>query len=207
MPLDSRGAEAKLVRILRMLNEELPYEVELTGELLQTQIVARSPTKEQEYNSLMLGDGESTIPLVGDRSGDTDGRTRLQKAPGSWLVEVAVDPLNRAVATSEGVTTLSVGNMSLLNTSSSFSYTNLRGDKTEETHTVGPYFQFFEYGSTWVVVPVFQSTRTYPLRPDETTKVFSLQKSIPAYNAYLGMTLYPLFRDNMREILTDISKR
>lgn len=207
--LDSSKAQDKLNEIRRILAEKVPEAVVAASIDVQKQIQANSPTHEQEYDELMVGSGEtSSVPLVGDRSGDTDGRTRLQKEPGSWLFDVVVNPLNRDIQSRESTTTFRIGKKAFLESSTYFTYINLQGkEKNEITHEVGPYFDDFEYGGIDIRrVPRYVAAdgRTYKLKPDETTRLTEMLKPIAARYAYAPEILWPVFRQSLVEQLNSL---
>ena len=204
MGVDISGALKLRDKIARKLATQVPKYVRAAAAELKDEIALRSPSHDEEYNTLMVGDnnGSSNVPLQGNRSGDTDGRVRFAKKSGTWLRDLAIKRANSQVVTDGMLTILSVGNVSLLEDNTNFTYTNLQGrDNTKISHTVGPYFYQFELGASLLIVPnslAFGAKgHKYPLRPDEETKVYQMDKSIKAYNAYNKLTLYPIFRDSL----------
>jgi len=207
MPLDSSKFERRFKELMQMFDEDVPKFADEAAESVQLEIAARSPSHEEEYDSIMVGEGGTpTVPLSGDRSADTDGRTRFQKEPGTWLQDVASVSGNRLVQVDGTRTRVLLGNMMLLNRSARFSFTNLFGkERMPITHESGSYFDFFENGASYVVVPTHQSTKQYPLRPDETQKFFEFPKSISAHRAYFPEVLNPIFQESVKAALSALN--
>lgn len=207
MPLDSSKFERRLSQMIKHLEEHVPVLAEIEAIELQKDIAQRLPSKEEEYNALMVGEqaGNTPVPLTGDRSGDTDGRVRFEKDPGTWLQDVTVSPENISVTSIDGQTSIRIGNIQKLNQASVFRYTNLISDKIPEEHEAGPYWAYFEYGSSYIVLPTHRTSKDYPLRPDETSKIYTgIAKSITARRAYAPETLIPLLRERIIEGLKDL---
>ena len=200
MPFDSSVFEQRCKDLVKRLQEEAALAAAGAALAVQAQVAVQSPSHEEEYDALMVGEeaGASPVPLAGDRSGDTDDRIRFQKEPNTWLADVAVSLENRNIVQSGTRTTLQIGNQTLLQNASVFSYTNVGAKKEIIEHVAGPYFDFFEHGTSYVVMPTHVTVKRYPLRPDETSKIFNgMQKSIAARYAYAPETLFPVFRDQV----------
>lgn len=214
MKLDSSRFEQRMAQLITTLEEAAIASTTAAVPAVQAQIVALTPTKDEEYNSIMYGEGGGgDVSLAGDRSADPDGRIRFQKNPGTWLSDMAVSSVNVKVSINGSQTLVALGNMSLLNTGSTFRYTNLE-DHTHMPieHQAGPYFDFFENGASYVVVPTHKTRKDYPLRPHGDPKEdegrYEFPKSISAHRAYLPEVLFPVFRESVIATLseTDFNK-
>lgn len=208
MPLDSSKFERRINDLLAMFEKDIPVVAEEAAPRVQAMIASLSPTHDEEFQTIMYGEGGSgDVSLDGDRSSDTDGRTRFAKSPGTWLADIAVNPVNMNVVVNGTVTTVKFGNKPFLDASSVFQYTNIEGTtKTPITHQAGPYFDNFEAGASYVVVPSHVVNKNYPLRPyeDPRFKIYEFPKSVSAHRAYLPGTLFPVFRDAVISALAEL---
>lgn len=159
MPVDNSGALAKTQAIIEALMETKAAALAEVATALQAQVVASSPTPDEEYHDLMVGSGGDAtgIPaLGGDQSVDDDpkqqGRIRFAKDAGTWIADLNADPLN--VTVTEDMA--SIGFLPFLVEKSVFHFKNYvpppknrRKGETypTEAYTSPPYFLAFEYGT------------------------------------------------------------
>lgn len=175
--IDDRGAKEKSVRLLDLIRTSMIEALPKLAEDLQVDVLARAPTEDQEYTALMMGgEGEPLVPREGQRSGDTDGRTRFDKGDKLYIIDAVRAPVN-VEAEADGLRLkVRVGNLAWLEQNSFFEYTNLRynGPKQQPTESgpfiQGPYFEAFEAGApprTIVPKHALGNGHAYPLKPGE----------------------------------------
>jgi len=221
--LNDTGAREKALRFLDALNTLVNETLPVIAQVVTADVMSRTPTPAQEYDTLMRGDGNpegvALVPLSGDQSGDTDGRVRLKKDAGTWLADLNSSPNN--VQIDESTKTVRVGNRFILLEKSFYSYKNLAQSTSKHSrgepagggkwYNKGPYFLKFEYGSidvNAVVSPRYRA-RTggkYPLEPDEDTsrdELFQMRKPINARGMYT--VTRAVVRDVVKEALSTLA--
>ena len=220
--IDDTGAHEKALRFLDALENLVRDALPVVAEVIVADVMSRTPTPQEEYDTLMRGDGNpegvQLVPLSGDQSGDTDGRVRLKKDADSWLADLNSSPTN--VQIDESTKTVRVGNRFVLLEKSFYSYKNLsqgtskrsRGEAdTGKWYDKGPYFLKFEYGSidvNAIVQPRYPARKggKYPLEPDEDTnrdELFSMRKPINARGMYT--VTRAVVRDVLKEVLSTLA--
>ena len=182
----------------------------LVAEAVTLSAVSRAPSIDSEYNYLMGESGSAPlVPREGDRSGDTDGRIRLQKPEETYLENALISPANIHV----GANFVYFGSLVFLMACTTYSYFNkrwIRHDVWElsDEHVVGPYLEQAELGGEKLIVPVFISGRPYTLRPaNEPNKgVKSLDKSFPAHNMFARAPLDTAARETITTALAELGQ-
>lgn len=170
--------------IFNVTQERIQRALPAVAALAAAQIAERAPSHEQEYELIMrgLGDDVDLIPLSGDTSADPDGRQRFNRAPGMWLREQIVDPVN--VRVNLGSLTISLGNMESLVANTVFSYTNhgRYGSTTYTSNFGGNLFPLLEFGGAYTV----QAVHAQRLAPDadKTHRRSSMTKSFQGFRMY-----------------------
>lgn len=202
MPVDDSGAQRHASQMLERIREAVRVASLVAADVVVVEALARTPTVDREYDILMQGEngGASPVPRSGDQSADTDGRTRLSKLESTYLANVVPSPLNRSYVISSEHVGFRFGNMPLLEASTVFSYTNKTSDGPK-TYTLGPYFMNWEYGSIRTVSPVGRRHSDggyYPLRPDETSTLKSMDKSVAPKGIFLGPLLLEAFANTFQ---------
>lgn len=216
--VDNSGAKAKAARLIDSVRTAVQSQLPQVGEVMMADVVARVPSKEEEYDILMRGEGNpegvDLVPLSGDRSGDTDGRVRLQKEPGTWIADVVASPDN--LQFDVGRLAVAIGNLAKHIAASTFSFKNIK----YAWHKSQSYFEAFEFGSVAgptadsaynaIVEPRFPARKggKYPLRPDEdpTKKLFRMYKPIRARAMYSATSLRRIARQKLVEILSQVGR-
>lgn len=152
----------------------------------------RAPTVDEEYETLMWGDGNpqgfSALAPMPTSPGDSDGdhRLRLYKAPEEYLarwipIDFHVDGLF-----------VGVGDIQSLNRISRYQWRNI----DEQTHVQAnfPFWQAWEIGGEFGIKALGVKNNTgspYPLQPslnpDENRDVMSMTKEIPRKQMFGGI--------------------
>lgn len=184
------GGRAKLQRLLDTIREKAPTALTKTGEALALQAAARAPSVDEEYMTLMWGDGNPqglTGTPGGSSNSDGDGRIRLAKDPEEYLIN--------HIPTDYQVTGLyvGVGNVQNLALISRYSWRNI--DQTIHIQSKFPLWQAWEYGGSFHIEAL--STKAdgnrYPLAPstipEENRDLFEMDKSIPRKAMYTGLDI------------------
>lgn len=209
MPLISdAGAQARSQEIMDAIRAKARAALPKVAEALVANVKSRTPNKDQEYDTLMRGDGNPSgvdlVPRNGDQSGDTDGRTRFQKT-GPWLEDVVVNPGN--VNIDEAKLTVSIGNLALYMVATHWRYRNAKYGWHRD---YGPYFWAFETGSVdsrAYVEPRFAAHQggKYPLRPDEDAEheLFGMYKPVKARAMYSDIYLRKIVFATMATSLSE----
>jgi len=199
MPVIDTGATEKTDRLLEDLERAVVGALPELLDALLADVRTRTPTVDEEYQALMLGEyGNEDLTLVpreGDRSADTDGRVRLYKPVQTYLEYAINSPQN--IEVDETTHWVQVGNLAFLESQSYFDYQN----EGHDPHTKGPYFEAFETGSDPgpTVTPRFTGkgpSGSYPLTPneDKTQRKGSMVKPIKEHGMF-----YRLFLDAIRD--------
>lgn len=200
-------------KILQALEDSWPGIVEA----VVADVLERTPSKEEEYLAIM---GETTAggieapALAGDESDDPDKpRTRFKREPGMWLSELVAMEGIGYISSPEALT-IQLGNTSLLNEMSKFSWVNVRGrrvhfgavvnegDPIEHVTTYGVW-SFFEYGTSHSQSPLFDGN--YYLNPDgqHSHRIESMTKSYPALRMFTGYNR-SIFRNAVRDAIRSV---
>lgn len=170
--------------IFGVTQERIQSALPAIAALAAAEIAERAPSHEQEYEMIMRGMGADVdlIPLSGDSSADPDGRQRFNRAPGMWLREQIVSPVN--VRVNLGNLTISLGNMESLIANSVFSYTNhgRSGSTTYTSNFDGNLFPLLEFGGAYTV----QAVHAQRLAPDanKSHRRSSMTKSFQGFRMY-----------------------
>lgn len=212
MPLDDSGAQEKRQRAIEAVMAKVRETLPQLADSMMNHVLTHTPDKDAEYDALMRGDGNPSgvdlTPRSGDRSGDTDGRVRLQKQAGTWLQDVNSAPGN--IYINEAGMAVSIGNLPRLMEATHWTYKNIKYGFHRD---YGPYFNAFEYGSSDVeayITPRWSPLHggKYPLRPDETgdPKIFGMYKPIKPRAMYAPFYLKPIARNTLNKSLAEVSE-
>lgn len=194
MSLSTSAAEAKTAEIFEKIRARIAAAMPNLAAELQTEVLSQTPTPEDEYRALMIGEGgaEANVPpLSGYQSADDQeygkGRVRFAKEPGTFLEELNADPQNVRVTENS----VSIGNVTNLLLGTHYTFTDYQNKKGQggQSVTVGPYFFAFEFGTGnidgWndTVEPAGSG---YPLRPDDDPK----NRPTSLYKPIIGRAMY-----------------
>ena len=211
--VDSSGAESRAQRLFETIKEAASSGISNARDLLLESAMSRTPSVDQEYNILMVGEGgTSPIPRTAEGSADDDPngaqRRRLIKSENTYLQYVVPSPQNQELLLESDTPTLRLGNLALLETNTTWGYQNWKKSTGPfPVITKGPYFRNFEYGSSSLIVPVFSGTQKYRLRPDYDSYPASMLKAVRPHNIFGIEILRPLFINAMEEAFSKVGPR
>lgn len=222
------GAITHVNALIDSLNEHVAAAMPDIVAKIQKLVMLRTPSTDEEYAALMVGDGNpenvTLVPRGSDGSADTDlPRRRLVKDSGTYL-EV-INAMTSNVMTDAENLRFGVGYLPMLLKNTTYSYINVDGKKELHSVTKGPYFGAFEfgvvnvdnipikYGQNPVVEPraMGRKNRRYPLLPSDVTDARghyvdakqTMKKPItPRYmylNAYLKPEAWTLLEDCLEQ--------
>jgi hypothetical protein len=200
MAVNDIGARDKMDRLIAQIKEAVQTGTENALAIIKMEVVARTPTMEQEYNLLMVGEGNTTdVPMSGGSSQDPDGRKRLIKSEDSYLENANANPANYYMAVDDGVSYIGVGNLAWLLLQTHYRYQNYTKRGLFPPTDRGPYFNFIENGGSKTISPAYSGGRKggYPLWPNSGTPVKSITKSITARRMFDKSTHTALFREEI----------
>lgn len=201
MPVRSSGAHNHASRLSDMIRHRMSETMPMIVEACISDAAERAPTVDEEYNELNAESGQSAlVPRAGDRSNDSDGRTRFLKPETTYLKNAIVNLLENSRTMSEGgIFIVSVGSERYLNRVSHFSYINLGANGGVIKHTVPAspdvgYFTMFEAGIAGFEVrphTVRKNGTPYSLKPGEgeDDERDSMVKSITGRHMFMPLYL------------------
>jgi len=144
------GARQKASEMIAALREHIAAAMPNMAEVIQKIVVERSPTIDEEYAALMVGDGNPSnvalVPRGPGGSADSDlPRRRLIKDESTYLQMINASPANK-MTDAENLR-FGVGFLPMLLENTRYKYINVQAGAPVEKNGPGPYFGAFEFGT------------------------------------------------------------
>jgi hypothetical protein len=202
--IEDTGAESKLKSIFQRLAQQLPAVLIEVGQELAGAAAAKAPTPEEEYNVMMVGegnpDGITNVPPMGSTD-DGDHRMRFSKPDDTYLMPF-IDRNFQMIDTLQ----VGIGNITELNMSSQYIWRNVTGD--EHTSTF-PFWECWEGGlnGTFEIIPHYAGGKKAPtLKPGlgkENRRVY-MTKTIPRLSMYGSIDIEGVVDDQLIPAIRNI---
>jgi len=191
MEILDTGGTRRLQAIFERIRTELPATMQTVAAVMAAEASARAPSPQQEYDTLMTGEGNpegiTSIPPMPLSIGDDDGdhRLRFYKPEQLYLQNVIVNSYK-----CDGLM-IGVGSIAELDASSVYEWRNVTGD-IYSTHF--PAWEMWEGGidGSFYVSPTHFTGRHIPtLKPGigKENQRYFMYKSIPAVRMYSGINI------------------
>jgi len=210
MLVEDTGGTARLKALFAKLREELPSKVLAVGIEMAAEAAALAPTPEEEYEVMMVGDGNlsgiTNIPAMPQSDGDSDGdhRLRFYKPMNDYLQPTIIKSV---VASGLNV---GVGSIAALNAASKYTWRNVDG---EEWTCRTLFWEAWETGvnNAFVIEPKHypEGAKGPTLKPGigNENKRYVMAKRIPRRAMFAGVqvntlidtSLFPAIRKIVRE--------
>jgi hypothetical protein len=154
------GAMRRMEAMFDRIRSELPKQLQTVSEVMAGEAASRAPTPQEEYQTMMLGDGnpESIYGVPELPSGPEvapDKRMRFYKSQESYLQNVVAGSYKV-----EGLL-VCVGEVAALNAASIYQWQNVDGSLYSSTY---PFWESFESGmvGSFYISPVHPQKRNPP---------------------------------------------